>query len=88
MLEGIILFLVLHFLISRFQALTRPGVIFGTFIAGYGLGRTIAEFFREPDAHIGYIWNFLTMGMILSLPMVLVGGAIVWWAMRRTPAKA
>lgn len=82
-LEGLVLFLVLHILISRFDALKKPGVVFGAFIAGYGVARTVAEFFREPDAHIGYIAGFLTMGMILSLPMVVVGLAIAWWAARR-----
>ena len=73
-LEGLVLFLVLRLLTHYAKQLRAPGLIAGTFVAGYGLSRIIVEFYREPDAHIGYLaGNWLTMGMILSLPMVLVG---------------
>ncbi len=72
-LEGVILFIVLWILAHRFKGFTRPGLISGTFTAGYGLARFIVEFFREPDAHIGYLSAGLTMGMILSLPMIALG---------------
>ena len=53
------------------------------FGVGYGLGRTIVEFFREPDAHIGYLaGGWLTMGMLLSIPMILLGAAMMVWAYR------
>jgi phosphatidylglycerol---prolipoprotein diacylglyceryl transferase len=55
-------------------AIEGAGLVAGVFVAGYGLSRIIVEFYREPDAHIGYLaGNWLTMGMVLSLPMVLVG---------------
>jgi len=58
--------------------LKRPRFVGGAFIFGYGVARIIVEFFRQPDAHIGYLaGGWLTMGMILSLPMVLIG----LWAM-------
>ncbi len=77
-LEGLILFFVLRFLThSRFK-LKTPKFIGGAFICGYGLARIFVEFFREPDAQIGYLaGNWLTMGMVLSTPMVLAG----MWAM-------
>ena len=84
-LEGILLFTVL-LLAARRGALTRPGLIGGLFVAGYGLTRVFGELFREPDAHIGYLTGGLTMGMLLSLPMIFVGAAAIVHAMRRAPA--
>ncbi|MTI19026.1 prolipoprotein diacylglyceryl transferase [Rhodobacteraceae bacterium RKSG542] len=81
-LEGFVLFFVLRFLIYRFDLLKKPGAIAGCFAIGYGLARTFVEFFREPDAHIGYIGGFVTMGMILSLPMILGGLALLLYALR------
>ncbi len=85
-LEGIVLFLVLRLLTHRALKLRQPGFVAGVFIAGYGLSRIIAEFFREPDAHIGYLaGQWLTMGMVLSLPMVLIG---LWAVLRARSAAA
>jgi len=86
-LEGVLLFLVLRLLTHRFGSLRRPGLTGGAFVGGYGLCRIFVEFFREPDAQIGYIAGFATMGMILSLPMVAIGLIAVAWAVRR-PAVA
>jgi phosphatidylglycerol:prolipoprotein diacylglycerol transferase len=79
-LEGVALFVILRILTHAFGSLRYPGLTGGAFVAGYGLARIIVEFFREPDAHLGYLaGGFVTMGMILSLPMVAVGlGAIVY----------
>jgi phosphatidylglycerol:prolipoprotein diacylglycerol transferase len=84
-LEGILLFAVL-LLAMRRGALARPGLIGGLFVAGYGLTRVFGELFREPDAHLGYLAGGLTMGMLLSLPMILIGAAAVVHAMRRAKA--
>lgn len=74
MLEGAVLFVVLRLLTHRFGALRRPGLTAGVFILGYGLARILVENYREPDAHIGYLaGGWMTMGMVLSLPMVLLG---------------
>lgn len=74
-LEGIILFIV----INVFSHKTRPtGNISGLFLICYGLFRIIAEFYREPDSHIGLIFNTVTVGQILSFPMVLCGGIILY----------
>jgi phosphatidylglycerol---prolipoprotein diacylglyceryl transferase len=69
-LEGVLLFIVLWVLGKK---PTPPGTIFWSFIAGYGLCRFIVEFFREPDAHIGFIIGSFSMGQLLSLPMMVFG---------------
>jgi phosphatidylglycerol:prolipoprotein diacylglycerol transferase len=81
-LEGILLFTILAVMI-RFGALKRPGLILGSFIAIYGLARITGEHFREPDPQLGFLWGGLTMGMILSVPMVIAGGVIMFLAWRR-----
>jgi phosphatidylglycerol---prolipoprotein diacylglyceryl transferase len=84
-LEGILLFAILAVMI-RFGALKRPGLILGSFIALYGLARITGEFFREPDPQLGFLWGGLTMGMLLSVPMVIVGVVIMIFASRREAA--
>ena len=70
----------------RMGALKRPGLILGSFIAIYGIARIISEFFREPDPQLGFLWGGLTMGMLLSVPMILVGAIIIAAAKRRKAA--
>src|ERR1043166_1350446 len=82
-LEGLVLFIVLALLI-RFGAVRRPGLILGAFALFYGLARFFSEFFREPDPQLGFLWGGLTMGMLLSLPMIL-GGALIIWLVLRAP---
>lgn len=85
-LEGIVLLLVLAALIFGIKALKTPGLVAGVFVMGYGFSRTFVEFFREPDAQLGYLMgtNWLTMGMVLSTPMVLIG---LWAALRALAAS-
>jgi phosphatidylglycerol---prolipoprotein diacylglyceryl transferase len=83
-LEGIALFLILALMI-RAGALKRPGLILGSFMMFYGLARIAGEFFREPDPQLGFLWGGLTMGMLLSAPMILAGIVIVAVAWRRQP---
>jgi phosphatidylglycerol:prolipoprotein diacylglycerol transferase len=80
-LEGLLLFVVLTLLIRR-GALKRPGFIIGAFAFGYGLARSICEMFREPDVQIGFLWGGLTMGILLSVPLILVGLALMGFALR------
>lgn len=87
-LEGVILFLVLRLLSHRFKLLEKPGFLAGAFAFGYGVGRSIAELYRVPDAHIGYLSGFLTMGILLSLPMILGGIALMVCAARRSNREA
>ncbi len=73
LLEGLLLFTVLWLITRRFPP---PGTVFGSFLIGYGLCRIVVEFFREPDAQIGFIFSTISMGQLLSLPMI-VGGAVI-----------
>lgn len=79
--EGLGLFLLLWW----FSMKPRPRMaVVGLFMAGYGVFRTAAEFFRQPDAHLGFqALGFLTRGMILSIPMILIGAALLAYAYRK-----
>ncbi|SEP79552.1 Prolipoprotein diacylglyceryl transferase [Faunimonas pinastri] len=85
-LEGVVLFLILRVLTHYYRSLRYPGVTGGAFIALYGAARIFSEFFREPDPQLGFIADFLTMGMILSVPMILIGVGAIVWSLRRKPA--
>lgn len=80
-LEGLVLFTVLA-LFVRGGALKRPGLIVGIFAIGYALARSFCELFREPDAQLGFLWGGLTMGMLLSIPLLLAGIGFVIYALR------
>lgn len=94
-LEGLLLGAVLLWLVWRRDALKRPGLVCGTFLAGYGLARFLVEFVRQPDAQfvspgnpLGLAWHIngwgLTMGQLLSLPMILLG---IWLIARARRAR-
>jgi phosphatidylglycerol:prolipoprotein diacylglycerol transferase len=78
-LEGLALFVAVRIATHRYRALAHPGLASGIFALGYGLARITVEFARQPDAQIGYFLGFITMGMILSLPLVAVG---IWLLLR------
>ena len=78
-LEGLLLFLAVRFATHRHGALQFAGRASGIFALGYGLSRILVEFFREPDPFLGTFAGFITMGMILSVPLCLVG---VWLLLR------
>ncbi|NCW53682.1 MAG: prolipoprotein diacylglyceryl transferase [Rhodobacteraceae bacterium] len=93
-LEGLLLGMILIFVAFRKNGLKRPGLISGLFFAGYGIARYMVEFFRQPDAQfqsvtnpVGYAFQFgdygLTMGQSLSLPMIILGIALIITALRR-----
>jgi len=85
-LEGVLLFVILTAAV-RLGGLRRPGLTSGLFGLGYGLARIAVELVREPDSQVGYLaGGWLTMGMVLSLPLVAAGLALLWWAARSTPA--
>ncbi len=88
-LEGLGLLLLLAVLV-RMGALRRPGSIIGAFAIGYGCARIFGESFREPDPQLGFLFggNWLTMGMLLSVPLILAGIAFVVFARRRPPRVA
>jgi phosphatidylglycerol:prolipoprotein diacylglycerol transferase len=88
-LEGLCVFALIWIVRRRTGSLDRPGEICGLFGLGYGLARIVGEFFREPDAHLGYLaFGTITMGMILSLPLLLVGWYLIARARRRAAATA
>ncbi len=82
-LEGIALFVVLLFFV-RGGALKRPGLTTGLFLVGYGVARIFCEFFREPDPQPEQLVSWLTMGMLLSVPLILLGVGLIVHA-RRAP---
>jgi phosphatidylglycerol:prolipoprotein diacylglycerol transferase len=82
MLEGVAIFVILN-LAARAGALRRPGLIAGSFGILYGCARIFAEFFREPDVGLDNLPYGLTMGMILSTPMILAGLGLIAWSLRR-----
>jgi len=84
--EGILLFLLLLYAEHR-GARRRPGFETGLFLAGYAAARMAGELFRQPDIQIGYLAFGLTMGQLLSIPVLLAGFAFIWRA-RRMPAAA
>ena len=84
-LEGLVLFLILRFLTVKYKALTKPGIIFGALMFFYGLFRFSIEFVREPDPIPQF--GMLTRGMAYSLPMVLAGALLMFWAYRRAPVS-
>ena len=79
-LEGVVLFVIVWIVDRRPHP---PGVPFWTFITGYAACRIFVELFREPDAHLGLFGGFISMGQILSLPMLLVGLFMLWHVQRR-----
>lgn len=83
-LEGLVLLIVLGLLI-RGGALRRPGFIIGAFAIGYAIARSFCELFRQPDVQIGYLWGGTTMGMLLSVPLLLAGVGFIAIALRRKP---
>lgn len=86
-LEGLILFIVLLALSRSAYVRHRPGILGGTFVAGYGISRIIVEFFRQPDAQLGFLTFGATMGQLLSIPMVLVGVGGIIYAMKAAPIE-
>jgi phosphatidylglycerol:prolipoprotein diacylglycerol transferase len=86
-LEGVVLFTVLYLLV-RGGALKRPGTIIGAFALGYGMIRVFCELFREPDVQLGFFRWGLTMGMLLSVPLMLAGVAFIVVARRRNPVSS
>jgi len=79
-LEGLLLFTVLWLITRR---LPPSGTVFGAFLMGYGICRIVVEFFREPDAQIGFLVGTISMGQMLSIPMIVAGAVILAIAAQR-----
>jgi phosphatidylglycerol---prolipoprotein diacylglyceryl transferase len=80
-LEGLLLLIVLWLLI-RAGALKRPGFIIGAFACIYAAARSFSEFFREPDAQLGFLWGGATMGQLLSIPLFIAGVCFIVYAVK------
>lgn len=87
LLEGLAVFVILS-AATRAGALKRPGLIAGGFGVLYGIARIIAEFFRDPDPRLEDLGHGLTMGMLLSAPMILIGLGLMLWSARDREARA
>ena len=85
LLEGVVLFIILNLYIRK----PRPmGAVSGLFLIGYGAFRIIVEFFRQPDAQFTGAWvQYISMGQILSIPMIVAGVIMMVWAYRRSPPQ-
>ena len=89
-LEGVVLLIVLYSLSRNTALRLRPGFLTGCFLVGYAITRFTGEFFREPDSFYGYLVFGLTMGQLLSLPLLPIGGWLIWQSRGRAvePLKA
>jgi phosphatidylglycerol:prolipoprotein diacylglycerol transferase len=85
--EGLLLFLVL-FAAERAGARRCPGFVSGLFLVGYSVARMSGELFRQPDPQLGFLVFGTTMGQLLSIPLLLVGIGLIWWARRRPAPPA
>lgn len=85
LLEGIVLFIILNLFIRK----ARPmGAVSGLFLLVYGCFRSLVEFFRQPDAQLGLFDGVISMGQILSVPMIIAGIFLMIWAYRRRPKQS
>jgi phosphatidylglycerol:prolipoprotein diacylglycerol transferase len=75
--EGLILFIIMSLLFHYTKFKEKHGALFGVFLIGYSIFRTLIENFREPDSHIGFLFKSITMGQTLSLPMLILGGYLI-----------
>lgn len=82
-LEGLILFIILYIAAQSKKLRNAHGFMFGILLSWYGFSRFIVEFFREPDAHLGFIGGFITMGQILTIPMILCGLGLMTYTYRK-----
>lgn len=84
LLEGLATFVIL-LITARFGALRRPGLLAGAFGVLYGLARIFCEFYRDPDPRLEDLGGGLTMGMVLSAPLVIIGLGLIGWSVRKGP---
>jgi phosphatidylglycerol:prolipoprotein diacylglycerol transferase len=87
-LEGVVLFVILRIATHYFHALTRPGTVFGLFLVFYGLFRSLLEFVREPHPGHPMDVGILTPGIAYSIPMILIGAGLIWYARRKALVAA
>lgn len=77
LMEGLILLLIMLVLSRSDRVRARFGMLTGVFLIGYGIARIIGEFFRQPDAFLGFLFAGATMGQLLSVPMIIAGAVMI-----------
>jgi phosphatidylglycerol---prolipoprotein diacylglyceryl transferase len=82
LLEGLILFVIINFLAIKKKLLLQTSFISGVFLISYSILRIFSEFFREPDVHLGYFFNYFSLGTLLSLATLLAGLIIIFFIKR------
>lgn len=88
-LEGVVLFAILFVATHRFDSLRKPGLNTGLFLIGYGVFRALVELVREPDMQMpDALRGYVTMGMLLSLPMIAIGAWLIWRAQKTPQTEA
>ena len=87
-LEGIVLFTIMWVAARAVKLPNQRGLLGGLFLLGYAAARSLVEFVREPDAHLGFLFNVITMGQLLSLPMAVIGLFLVVRGLTRRKAAA
>jgi phosphatidylglycerol:prolipoprotein diacylglycerol transferase len=88
-LEGLLIFVVINLATWKFRSLARPGLNTGLFLVVYGLSRAVLETVREPDSHMpDALQGYVTMGMLLSIPMIFAGAWLIHRALKAAPAPA
>ena len=86
-LEGLCLFLVMFFAARNPVIRRTTGLLFGIFVTGYGLCRFIVEFYREPDVQVGMLFQYFSLGQLLSLPMIFAGIFLIIYARKQKSAS-
>jgi phosphatidylglycerol:prolipoprotein diacylglycerol transferase len=85
-LEGVAMFIIIRLVTHVFYGLRRPGLAAGVFGVWYAISRILLEFVRLPDPQLGYLFfGWVTMGQILSLPLLVIGLGLIAYAMRKRP---
>jgi phosphatidylglycerol:prolipoprotein diacylglycerol transferase len=81
--EGIVLFVLLNFLWRWQKVRQNSGIVSAVFVLAYGLFRMAMEQFRQPDAQLGFFFGSVTMGQILSTPLILCGIVVLWYKLKK-----
>ena len=78
-LEGFVLFILINFLAFKKNLILKAGYVSGLFLILYSIFRIFSENFREPDQHLGYFFNYLSMGTLLSILTLIIGFLIIFF---------
>jgi phosphatidylglycerol:prolipoprotein diacylglycerol transferase len=85
--EGLVIFIVLNLLWKNQKIRKNNGIISALFVIMYGFFRMVLEYYRQPDEQLGFFFVYITMGQILSFPVLLFGFALLWYFCVKNPQK-